>query len=198
MTEDNINNSNKVCNYLKVFGNSLLNCFPICGSCSVLSEQDKLNHLEKEWKDIYDRVNKLEREEVVNINGVTKNIIHRDRATNEKEEYIQKVVTDEVKQLFSRVDFIEKKLDTIIKNNDDNKISNWYSINNRNVESPENNQSEDDSFHSDNTDNSDLSSIVEVEMIDVIEPETEANSKNEPNPRTEAKTKTETTISKII
>ena len=181
---ENKNNEKCVhfCTYIKSISSVLTSCFPSCKSNKSVSMagQDKLQHLDTEWQELYKRVSHLE------------NIKHTDTVsvepvpTNNSNHHIQTYVTDEIKQLFTRIDNIEKKMDEYLvvqkanadtmKKLDDKlkKIDegSWYSVdmNNNSISSNSSRKSTSpvSSVDTDNlsgsSDNLDIQSIDNMDM----------------------------------
>ena len=95
-----------ICSYLKVIGSICYSCFPICRTRPIVMDpQDKHLNMEDEWKDLYNRLDKLEN------NGVTyKNPAHHKTKTQDEKTY----VTDEVRELFTRINHIERRLNEVL------------------------------------------------------------------------------------
>ncbi len=114
------------CSKLNIMGSSIFqylgNCFPISGSkTNSMADQDKLRNLELEWHELYNRVDKLE-VNTVKISCNTKNTDKKTRISTQQQssKLVKNLVDEEVKQLFSRIDLLEKRLDEnneIQKNN---------------------------------------------------------------------------------
>ena len=62
-----------------------------------LAENDDSKNNKEEWKDLYDRINKLEKS--------------KNNKLENQPNTIKNYVNDEIKQLFSRIDMLEKRLD---------------------------------------------------------------------------------------
>ncbi len=198
MTENKkTENSVRVCAYLRSIASVLTSCFPMGkGKTISMAEQDKLQHLESEWKELYKRVDNLE-----NTSGKVNSNNSEINNNQSQNKCVQTYITEEVKELFTRIDNLEKRLDhfSVIQQSNldimkrlDNKLKrmdegSWYSVdmNNHSLSSncshksdssdePRLLESDDDDKISHDSNDSNDSNNLDVKSLDNLEIDNES------------------------
>lgn len=153
-SNQNKNRNFNLCSYFKSITSLLYySCFPkINQRSSPMTERDE--NINSEWKDLYDRINKLENNSMTEMNPLHQPIVTQEPG-------LQNIITKEIKELLTRMEKLEKTIDNL--SNTDNEI--------RLVHKDETNTSI-------NSESSSISSIVEIDIEDFND-ECESNETNE-------------------